>query len=29
VIKLRVPIWKKEVSASGGEWVEGIPLKSD
>ena len=29
VIKLRVPIWKKEVSDSGEEWVEGIPLKSD
>jgi molybdopterin synthase catalytic subunit len=29
VIKLRVPIWKKEVSDSGGEWAEGIPLKSD
>lgn len=29
VIKLRVPIWKKEVSDSGEEWVEGISLKSD
>ena len=25
-IKMRAPIWKKEVSDSGGGWVEGFPL---
>ena len=29
MIKMRAPIWKKEVSDAGAEWVEGIPLKSD
>lgn len=28
-IKIRVPIWKKEVSTSGISWVEGISLKSE
>ena len=28
-IKKRAPIWKKEVSDSGGGWVEGFPLDSD
>ena len=28
-IKMRAPIWKKEVSDSGGGWVEGFPLDSD
>jgi molybdopterin synthase catalytic subunit len=26
-IKVRAPIWKKEVCGSGVYWVEGIPLK--
>ncbi|MBV9668176.1 MAG: molybdenum cofactor biosynthesis protein MoaE [Nitrososphaeraceae archaeon] len=29
VIKHEVPIWKKEISGSGGKWVVGIPLKTD
>jgi molybdopterin synthase catalytic subunit len=29
MIKMRAPIWKKEVSDSGGVWVDGIPLKRD
>lgn len=28
-IKTRVPIWKKEVSASGTVWAEGVSPKSD
>jgi molybdopterin synthase catalytic subunit len=28
-IKSRVPIWKKEVSASGTDWVEGVFPKSE
>jgi len=28
-IKMRAPIWKKEVSDSGGGWVKGFPLDSD
>ena len=28
-IKTRVPIWKKEVSASGTVWVEDVSPKSD
>ncbi|MGH9909797.1 MAG: molybdenum cofactor biosynthesis protein MoaE [Nitrososphaerales archaeon] len=28
-IKTRVPIWKKEVSASSTVWVEGVSPKSD
>ena len=28
-IKMRAPIWKKEVSDSGGRWVKGFPLDSD
>jgi molybdopterin synthase catalytic subunit len=29
MIKMRAPIWKREVSDSGGVWVEGTVLKRD